>query len=1235
MGVVYRARDLTSGAPVALKVLRAHGASAHERFEREIRVLAGIRHPNVVGHVAHGWLEPSGPWLAMEWVDGPDLATFLPGRGLNATEALALARGLLSGLGEAHRCGVVHRDVKPSNLLLPDGVPGRVKIADFGVARLEGGPGITSTGVAIGTPGYMAPEQARGAREVDARVDLFAVGSVLFECLTGTPTFTGDHPVAIFAKVLLEEAPRLREVRADLPPAWEEVVAWLLRKSPDERPRSAGEALDALALLSDGDFAAPSRENVPRFESITTSERRLVSVVLVDDRPYRVDPGLPTVVAENDESLSTIAERYGGRVEFLADGSALLVLLGRDAATDLAARAARMALAARATAPGRRIAVATGRAERVHRWPVGEAVDLAAELVRDEGVRLDELTAGLLDTRFEIRADEHGLVLVAERRVERAGRPVLGRTIPCVGRERELGSLTGIWAECVEEETPRAVLVHGVAGIGKSRLLRELRDRLQSAEVSPHVLVADGDPLRAGSAHGVVGRLVRQASRVEDDDAPGPAWTKLRAHVRRHHDGADADRLAAFLSHVARVPGSESDALSSARSNPQLMADQLRRAVSAWLGAEARSRPLVLIVEDLHWSDPSSLELLEDALGRLDQSPILLLATSRRAPADETSFSTLDVEKMLLRELRPKASERLLRAALGDDADEASLTRLAEEGGGNAFFLEELARESLRRDSASMPATVLAMAQARLETLDPAARRVLRAAAIFGRRFVPAQAAALLGPGGHQLLERTLPSLVEAEILDRGRSGSRAYSFRHDLLSAAAYAMLPEEDRRGGHLAAARWLEESAEADPFVVAQHLEKGEDLPRAAAGYMRAARRATSDHDLAAAALAIERGLAVGSEGKVRGELLHLDAEVHLWRGDPAGAAERSKEALSLVDGAGRAAVASVFLQSAGRLGRLDEVRAVLAEVREIPKGAGAARALAHGAMELFRSGARDEGAEVLNEAEAAADGIEDPLSRGELIYARCIQLTHATAWTELESRIGVAITHYESAEHRRMVCSLRGERAFARLQLGDLVGAQEDVEVCIQGARRMGIEHVTFWALGLRSSIRLELGNVAGAVSDAREAARAFERLGDVRLEGASKVYLALASNADGRAEEALGAALAAVELLAAFPPLAGWAWAAVARSHLDAGRGAEALEASERGVALYDELGYLEEGDVLLLATHAEARDANALDSSGAWERARALVRDRKTALDEEQRRRLERSLFSYRRVASQ
>ena len=219
MGHVYLARDRATGGPAAIKIIQSEPSdSRRARFLREAQVLAELEHPAIVRYLSHGYTVQHEPFLAMEWLDGEELGLRLAREGVTAAAAVPLVRRIAEAIGHAHAHGVVHRDLKPNNVMLVGRDLARVKVLDFGVARVQAEAGMTRTGAAIGTPSYMAPEQARGGRDIDPRADVFSLGCILFECLTGRPPFTGDSIMATLAKILLEEAPRLREARADLPP---------------------------------------------------------------------------------------------------------------------------------------------------------------------------------------------------------------------------------------------------------------------------------------------------------------------------------------------------------------------------------------------------------------------------------------------------------------------------------------------------------------------------------------------------------------------------------------------------------------------------------------------------------------------------------------------------------------------------------------------------------------------------------------------------------------------------------------------------------------------------------------------------------------------------------------------------------------------------------------------------------------------------------------------------------
>ncbi|MBK7396522.1 MAG: protein kinase [Myxococcales bacterium] len=232
----------------------------------EAEILEQLDHAAIVRHVAHGSLEDGAPYLVMEWIDGPTLEGRLEGRPLRVQDALLLTRRLAEALSIAHAAGVVHRDVKPANVMLPGGELAAAKLVDFGVARADGSSSLTQTGVRVGTPRYMAPEQIRSAREVDARADLFSLGCVLFETLAGLPAFPADNAMAVMVQILFEPAPRLADLRADLADPIVSLVQRLLAREREVRPSSAlavVRELDALlGHLADGTMVAP-RSSLP------------------------------------------------------------------------------------------------------------------------------------------------------------------------------------------------------------------------------------------------------------------------------------------------------------------------------------------------------------------------------------------------------------------------------------------------------------------------------------------------------------------------------------------------------------------------------------------------------------------------------------------------------------------------------------------------------------------------------------------------------------------------------------------------------------------------------------------------------------------------------------------------------------------------------------------------------------------------------------------------------------
>src|SRR5687768_11504626 len=259
MAVVYLARDLQRDRDVALKILRSEvdATSGAERFNREIRVAARLVHPNILPLLDSGATD-GHLWYTMPFVEGESLRDRLKReKQLPLDEAVRLTTEIADALGYAHAQGILHRDIKPENILL---AAGHALVADFGIARALGDPGqrITSTGLALGTPGYMSPEQSSGEHDLDARSDLYALASVSYEMLAGEPPFTGPSAHAVIARRLSLPAPSIRVIRPGIPESVDAALRRALAPVPADRFTTTADFAHALTTAA-GDTAITAR----------------------------------------------------------------------------------------------------------------------------------------------------------------------------------------------------------------------------------------------------------------------------------------------------------------------------------------------------------------------------------------------------------------------------------------------------------------------------------------------------------------------------------------------------------------------------------------------------------------------------------------------------------------------------------------------------------------------------------------------------------------------------------------------------------------------------------------------------------------------------------------------------------------------------------------------------------------------------------------------------------------
>ncbi len=347
MATVYLAHDLKHEREVAIKVLHPDlgAALGGERFLSEMRTTARLQHPHILPLLDSG--DADGLlYYVMPLVTGETLRARLEReRQLPIADAVRIAREVASALDYAHRQGVIHRDIKPENILLHDG---QAIVADFGIAlavQSAGGARMTQTGLSLGTPQYMSPEQAMGERTIDARSDIYALGAVTYEMLVGDAPFTGSSVQAIVAKVINSEPERLTMLRKTIPPHIEAAVLTALAKLPADRYASAAEFATALATNSGATYAAASamagaHANSPRAQRLTIAACAVAIVATAAALWGWLKPApLPVVMRDSivlgDSTGANRVGSVGGEVALAPDGSAIVFVQGSGSSAQL------------------------------------------------------------------------------------------------------------------------------------------------------------------------------------------------------------------------------------------------------------------------------------------------------------------------------------------------------------------------------------------------------------------------------------------------------------------------------------------------------------------------------------------------------------------------------------------------------------------------------------------------------------------------------------------------------------------------------------------------------------------------------------------------------------------------------------------------------------------------------------------------------------------------------------
>jgi class 3 adenylate cyclase/tetratricopeptide (TPR) repeat protein len=943
MGAVY-AGTHRNGSRVALKVLHPQLSMLTDiraRFAREGYVANAVNHPGVVRVLDDDETEDGAAFLVMELLEGEtaDARARRFGGRMPVEDALQIAEGLLDVLVAAHACGIVHRDIKPENVFLTrDGI---VKVLDFGIARLrvenvgdedDGAPPHlrTRTGVTIGTPAFMPPEQALGrTEEVDALSDVWAVGATLYMLLSGRIVHDAKTHMEVVIAAATAQAKSLGAVAPDLPKVLVDLVDKALAFKKEDRWQGARAMQAALRLavpsLSRGRIPVASQHpssvphslgtgSQPPLSQATSGrwaeERKLATIVFADIAGFStisndLEPDSVRELANTFfEPLAREVEREGGTVlKYIGDG--LMAVFGVPVThEDDAVRAVRAAIAmsgrVRELARQRsqdlalRVGVNTGLVmvgtvgTRGTPDILGATVNVASSI--DAAAQPGEIlvaapTERLVHDHFELVslppvqvkgiADPVPIFKVEGERDDDAASSVRLRSAsgtPFFARQKELELLLHLYDTVVANGTLRVAEVRGEMGLGKGHLLKQLRIALGARDPAPHVLHATRT---SGVAPlGFVGKMLRTRFNVRVDESPEAVRARVVDAVAKSWDGAEiedgreAGRLLADLVAPAPVaPLIETEISTDATRTVSAFAD--------WIRKLARARPLVMLVEQVQWSDQASLDLLQFLVRSLRRERVYLVISARpeaseqvppwltgvdiRTPIELVPFNEevmsrfLDDLFRLVPSFPAEVKRELIRRAEGNPELCKELVRLLVDRGALTIDAHHvpIKWDKNRVPKLDLPDTVRGVLQARLDGLVPAQKEILKLASVVGRVFWVGALRELVPPETtSDELAATLDALRSRELLksqpSSSVSGEREFSFATQALCDAAYELVPRAQSVAAHRKVAEWLSsrgELWEGGHANLAQHLEAAGERARARRLYLNAARHAVS--------------------------------------------------------------------------------------------------------------------------------------------------------------------------------------------------------------------------------------------------------------------------------------------------------------------------------------------------------------------------------------------------------
>lgn len=849
MGLVLAAEDAYLERPVALKVMKSEVANmpdAKQRFLREAMSMAQLKSAHVVTVHQVGEINDTC-FIAMELLEGETLESYLLREAPDLKEALRIAKEIAQALRAAHQKGLIHRDIKPENVFL-EGAQRTVKLLDFGLARPQvTNSKLTMTGMIMGTPSYMSPEQAH-AKEVDARTDLFSLGCILYQLVTGRKPFDGPTAMSVLISIVEHEPPSPGLIRENVPEALDRLIMSLLAKDPEYRLQSAQDVIAAVIALEneffEGGDKAREQDVEPQKISGNTmltnrkeAERRQVTLLYVTCDMFSGSREFSlldledqsTFLSEFHEACNRVLSGYAGTtVQYLQD--AIIICFGYPTAYE------GMTL----LAAGCALSLGEALGQLSTRLLVEFGLLLSPRMSMHSGLCLVEsktspLTQGstyctiigeprrvtleisakaqpgqiiISDTSRALLKDRFQCIPLGNRLFELKGESSLRldtvseKAVLSTGRDLERALILDRWQHALEERG-QIILLSGEAGLGKSYLLTSVKTKIQ--EETPGVCLIElfsAPHCQNSTLHPII-KFFEEILGITRHDSQSQRQTKLVEHLKQLGitDSSKIGVLAKLL-HIKSTSKYPSLSLSPSREREEIF-----EAILLWLNAYKEKKPLLLTIEDLHWLDDSTLELVNRLIdeNNLEQRMMVILTYRPEFRHNWPGLNT--ATSVSLNRLTKQESRRLVQEKAGQALSEDIVSLICERAGGVPLFIEEFTRmftgiDRLDTSSGSLdlpiPNTVHELVIARLDKMT-GSKTLAQTAAAIGRSF-KFDLLKSISQLDEASLKRELGTLIQNDLLQiKGEPPQAVYTFKHLLYQDALYNTLTKSKRQNLH----------------------------------------------------------------------------------------------------------------------------------------------------------------------------------------------------------------------------------------------------------------------------------------------------------------------------------------------------------------------------------------------------------------------------------------------------